>query len=227
MLGTRNFYDILPKKIKALSHTINYPNKSKVNIHLPSGIAIIGSTGSCKTNFLLNFIEVIDTFDRITIYAKKLDEPLYIYLIECLEKAGVRHEEFDNLASVIPPSEYDASKNNLVVFDDFMNSPKKSLEPVIDMFTMGRKNGITPVYIAQSYFLGIPQTIRNNVNYLVIFKLKAKNDMARILTDVSVDLDKDQMIALLAHIRSLGDTNFMLIDKVTNNPKLKCRINFS
>ena len=225
-LGTRNFYEILPKAIKDLSHPIKYPNKSKINIHLPSGIAVVGSTGSCKTNWLLNFIEVVETFDRVTIYAKKLDEVLYIYLIECLEKAGIQHEEFDHLNSVISPADYDSSKNNLVIIDDFMNAPKKSLEPIVDLFTMGRKNGITPVYIAQSYFLGIPQTIRNNINYLVVFKLKAKNDMARILTDVSVDLEKEQMIELLAYIRSLGDTHFMLIDKVTNDPKLKLRIDF-
>jgi len=225
-LGTRNYYEILPKAIKKLSHSINYPNKAKINIHLPSGYGIVGATGSMKTNHLINLIEAIDTFDRVTIYAKKLDEVLYIYLIDCLEKAGIQHEEFDHLDSVIPPSEYDSSKNNLVIIDDFMNAPKKSLEPIVDLFTMGRKNGITPVYIAQSYFLGIPQTIRNNISYLAIFKLRAKNDMARILTDVSLDLDRDNMIKLLAHIRSLGPTHFMLIDKVTDDPKLKLRIDF-
>jgi len=209
-----------------MSHKIDYPNKSKINIHLPSGFAVIGSSGSCKTNWVLNFIELVETFDRVTLYAKKLDEPLYIYLVKCLEAAGIEHEEFDHLDSVIPCPEYDSKKNNLVIVDDFMNAPKKALEPIVDLFTMGRKNGITPIYLAQSYFQGIPQTIRSNISYLVVFKIKAKNDMARIMTDASVDLERDQLIRLLAHIRSMGDTNFMLIDKVTNDPSLKLRINF-
>jgi hypothetical protein len=226
-LGTRNFYKILPKAIAAQgsAHAIDYPNKSKINIHLPSGICVIGATGSCKTNWVLNFIEQVDSFDRVTIYAKKLDEVLYIYLIGCLDAAGIEHEEFDNLDSVIPCSEYDSKKNNLVIIDDFM-SAGKSLEPICDLFTMGRKAGITPIYLAQSYFKGVPQTIRLNVNYIVVMKIKSRSDMARILTDVSVDLDKDQMMELLKYIRSLGDTHFMLIDKVTNRDDLKLRINF-
>jgi Poxvirus A32 protein len=151
---------------------------------------------------------------------------LYVYLIGCLDAAGIEHEEFDNLDDVIPCSQYDKSKNNLVIIDDFMSAPKKALEPICDLFTMGRKSGITPIYLAQSYFLGIPQTIRLNVNYLVVMKIKARNDMARILSDVSVDVNKDEMMELLKYIRSLGETNFMLIDKVTNRDDLKLRINF-
>jgi hypothetical protein len=227
-VGTRNFYKILPKAFaaRASAHAIDYPNKSKINMHLPSGVAVIGATGSCKTNWVLNFIEQVDTFDRVTIYAKNLNEVLYVYLVACLEKAGIQHEEFDNLDDVIPCSDYDPSLNNLVVIDDFMSAPKKALEPICDLFTMGRKCGITPVYLAQSYFAGIPQTIRLNVNYLVVMKIKSRGDLARIMKDASIDHDQDQMMELLKYIRSLGETHFLLIDKVTNRDDLKLRIDF-
>jgi hypothetical protein len=224
MIGTRNYYEILPKNM--LGATIKYPNEKKINVKLPNGFLVCGATGSCKTNWVLNFIELVGTFDRVTIYAKKLDEPLYLYLLDCLKKAGVQHEAFDNLDSVIPPTDYDSRKNNLVVVDDFMSAPKKSLEPIINLFTMGRKNGVTPLWLSQSFYQGTPTTIRNNVSYVVLFKLKAKRDMERILADVSTDLDTEQAIDLLKHIRSLGDTHFMLIDKATSDPKLKCRIDF-
>ncbi len=225
-LGTTNFYKLIPKSILDVNPKITYANQSKINIHLPSGFNVCGSSGAGKTNWLLNFISLVDSFDRVTIYAKKLDEPLYIYLIHCLEKAGIQHEEFDHLDSVIPAKEYDSTKNNLVIADDWMNAPKKALEPIIDLFTMGRKNGISPVWICQSYFQGAPQTIRLNVNYLVLFKLKTKKDIARIMSDASVDAEPEELIRLLTHIQSLGQTNFMLIDKVTNDPSLKVRVNF-
>ncbi len=216
-IGTRNFYEILPKALNSDADKITYPNEKLINVSLPSGIAVIGSTGSCKTNWLLN---------RVTLYAKKLDEKLYIYLLDALEKAGIPHEAFNTLEKVIPCKEYDAKQNNLVIIDDFMNAPKKALEPIVDLFTMGRKNSITPVFLSQSFFRGIPQTIRENVNYIVVFKLKSKGDMNRIMADVSLDYSRDEMVELLKHIRSKGDRYFMLIDKVTNNPSLKVRMNF-
>jgi len=225
-IGTRNFYEILPKALHSDADKITYPNEKLINVSLPSGIAVIGSTGSFKTNWLLNLIEVVGTFDRVTLYAKKLDEKLYIYLLNCLEQAGIPHEAFDTLEKVIPCNEYDAKQNNLVIIDDFMNAPKKALEPIVDLFTMGRKNSITPIYLAQTYFSGVPKTIRDNVNYLVVFKLKSKSDINRIMADVSLDYSKDEMVELLKHIRSKGDRYFMLIDKITNNPSLKVRMNF-
>ncbi len=225
-LGTTNFYKIIPKSILDVNPKITYANQSKINIHLPSGFNVCASSGAGKTNWVLNFISLVDSFDRVTIYAKKLDESLYIYLIHCLEKAGIQHEEFDHLDSVIPAKEYDSTKNNLVIIDDWMNAPKKALEPIIDLFTLGRKNGLSPVWLSQSYFQGCPQTIRLNVNYLVIIKLKSKKDIARIMSDASVDVEPEELIRLLTHVQSLGQGNFMLIDKVTNDPALKIRVNF-
>ena len=223
-MGTRNYYTLLPKKY--LPATIEYKNKKIMNINLPARIGIIGASGSCKTNWLLNFIECVDSFDRVTIYAKNTQEPLYQYLMSCLDDSRIAYEVFDDLTAVIPCSEYEARDNNLVIFDDFQNSSAKDLKPVNDIFTMGRKNGITAVYIAQSYFKGIPSIIRANLNYLVILKISTKNDLARVISDNSLDVEPDTLMALLKHIRSLGKTHFMLLDKDTIDSDLKYRIDY-
>jgi hypothetical protein len=223
-LGTKNFYVGMDKKYKP--HSIEYPNKSKIHINLPCRIGVIGASGSCKTNWLLNFICLVDSFDRVTIYAKNLEEPLYLMLLDALKKSGIKHESFNTIEDVIPCPEYDAKKNNLVIVDDFQNASAKQLQPVNDIATMGRKNGITFVYIAQTFHRGIPLVVRANLNYLVIFKINTTGDLQRILNDNSLDMSVDKMRELLRYIRSLGITNFLLIDKDTNEPDLKYRINF-
>ena len=177
-LGTKNFYEIVPKKY--LQSSINYANKAKMNINLPARIAVVGASGSCKTNWLINFIELVDSFDTVTIYAKNTEETLYAFLIDALKVANIPCSVFNDLSNVIPCDQYNKNKNNLVIFDDFNNASTKELEPVKDIYTMGRKSGITSVYIAQKYH-SIPIVVRSNINYLVIFKISTKNDLARVI----------------------------------------------
>ena len=54
---------------------------------------LIGSSGSGKTNALLNLIQQDNDslIDKIYFYAKDLDEPKYQFLIKKREDAGIRH----------------------------------------------------------------------------------------------------------------------------------------
>ena len=54
-------------------------------------ILIIGSSGSRKTNALLNLIKEQDDIDKIYLYAKDLSEPKYEFLIKKYEDAGAKH----------------------------------------------------------------------------------------------------------------------------------------
>ena len=57
----------------------------------PHTILIIGSSGSRKTNALLNLIKEQDDIDKIYLYAKDLSEPKYEFLIKKYEDAGAKH----------------------------------------------------------------------------------------------------------------------------------------
>ena len=50
---------------------------------------IIGSSGSGKTNALLNLIQKDNFIDKIYLYAKDLEEPQYQLSIEKSENAGI------------------------------------------------------------------------------------------------------------------------------------------
>ena len=53
---------------------------------------IIGPSGSCKTNYLLNSIKKDNNIiDKIYFHAKDLEEPIYQLLIDEREKAGLNN----------------------------------------------------------------------------------------------------------------------------------------
>ena len=57
----------------------------------PYRILIISSSGSGKTNTLLNLINKQKDIGIIYLYAKDLSEPKYEYLIKNHENAGIKH----------------------------------------------------------------------------------------------------------------------------------------
>ena len=57
----------------------------------PYRILIIGSSGSRKTNTLLNLIKEQDDIDKMYLDTKDLSEPKYEYLVKKRENAGIKH----------------------------------------------------------------------------------------------------------------------------------------
>ena len=54
-------------------------------------ILIIGSSGSGKTNALLDLIKEQDDINKIYLYAKDLSEPKYEFFIKKHEDARIKH----------------------------------------------------------------------------------------------------------------------------------------
>ena len=54
-------------------------------------ILIIGSSGSGKTNALLDLIKEQDDINKIYLHAKDLSEPKYEFFIKKHEDAGIKH----------------------------------------------------------------------------------------------------------------------------------------
>ena len=57
----------------------------------PYGILKIGSSGSGKTNALLNLIKEQDDIDKIYLYVKDLSEPKYEFLTKKRENTEIKH----------------------------------------------------------------------------------------------------------------------------------------
>jgi len=76
---------------------------------------------------------------------------------------GVNKPEF------IPhPDQLNSKKKNLCIFDDVLEQRQNIIS---SYFTKGRHNSCQSIYISQSYMHVPKGTIRNNCNFLILFKL--------------------------------------------------------
>ena len=120
---------------------------------------IIGSSGSGKTNTLLNLINNHPDIDKIYLYAKYEDK--YQFLIKKTESIGLKH--FNNPEAFIEYSNdmhdvykninsYNPNKENkiLIVFDDMIADliNNKNINSIVtELFIRGRKLNISSTII--------------------------------------------------------------------------------
>ena len=127
---------------------------------------IIGSSGSGKTNVLLNLIDNQPDIDKIYLYAKDPYEAKYQYLIKICEKVGINHhkdlrayiEYINDMRDVyINIGDYNPDRENkiLIVFDDMIADMinNRMLDSILtELFIRGRKLNTSLAFIMQSYF---------------------------------------------------------------------------
>ena len=167
----------------------------------PYRILIIGSSGSGKTDALLNLINNQPDIDKIYLYAKDPYEAKYQYLIKKRENVGLDH--FDDLKAFIEYSndmqnvyknieDYNLGKKRkiLIVFDDMIADMinNKKLNPIVtELFIRGRKLNISVVCITQSYFK-VPKGVRINSTHFFIMKILNKRELQQIALNHSSDI---------------------------------------
>ena len=210
-----NFYELDSVK-KFVPKSIN-PNYDQHHISVPFRSVVIGSSGSGKTNFLLNLIKIMTgTFNHIYIYSQAR-EPLYDYLESKIPDSmltiryGLQHcREF---------KEDDYYGQSLVVFDDQVN--EKDQKVIQELFIRGRKiaNGISLLYLTQSYFR-VPKIIRGQCNYIFILKVSGNRDLKMILNEYALGATVEQLQQLYQYCCGTSEINaFMTIDLQTTQDK--------
>ena len=164
---------------------------------------IIGSSESGKTNYLLNSIqEDSNIIDKIHLYAKDLEGPKYLFLIEKREQAGIKNLkdpnafiEYSNSMDDIYDSIEDYNKKRkrkvLIIFDDMIShviSCKKAQLVLKELFIRCRKLNISLCFLTQSYF-SVPKDVRLNCTHFTIFKLNKRRELQNIAINHSADID--------------------------------------
>ena len=218
-----NCYDRLPKKYRVN----NYHNPNKLMPQHPFRLCICGASNTGKTNTLMNIIELSENFHKIYLYAKKLDESLYQYLIDSWEKRGEKLDVelivYSNvIEDMISVDDVDESIQNLIVIDDFVC--EKNLDKVSELFIRGRKSNCSIVFISQSYF-GIPTQVRINSDYFIFTRNLKGNELTQVAKDQSGILSIDEFKRMYRSATSEG-YNFLLIDLKSKNDKYRFRRNF-
>lgn len=79
---------------------------------------------------------------------------------------------FTNCELIPDPSELDPDKKNLLVLDDCYLGKQNKAEAY---YSRGRHNNCDTIFLSQNYFRLPRQTIRENCNFLILFKQDTRN----------------------------------------------------
>ena len=117
-------------------------------------------------------------------------------------------------------------RDSLVLFDDLMTSKlgKKRAE---DLFMKGRPLGINIIFITQSYYELPRRTIRENANFLVLFKQNVKTIDHLFRDCVDPDMSKKEFLKFANTVWLKSKHEFITIDKSSEVGEGKYRQGFS
>lgn len=223
------------------------PNQNPLLPKSPFRLLILGSSGSGKTNLLVNLIYDYLKFDGLFVCAKDVFEPKYSKLqdnftmFDDIEKEDIIHcksvkkkesllELFDKYkkekvlfssdsSEFIKVDDLDPSMKNLVIFDDCIT--EKDQSDIVELFIRGRKKNASMIYLSQSYY-ATPINIRKNCNYFIFFSLQPK-EIQQIIREIDGNLTTEEFKELYKKaIRNRFD--FFMLDLV--NPDMRYRRNF-
>lgn len=228
-----NFYTL--PQVQAYAKNYWNPNFERHKIKVPFRLICIASSGGGKSNLFLNIISVFsDTFHKIIIYTQNRDEQLYNWLSAEMNKDINNkfldiYEGLDHLNNCNLDEEYDKDKQYLIIFDDQCNERDQS--KICELYIRGRKlgSGCSLCYLTQSYYK-CPKLVRDQANYILMRKVQGTRDLNMILKDCSLSATKEQLLNMYEYATYSEDindiTNFLMIDKETNDPNLRYRKNF-
>lgn len=148
----------------------NVKQKKKHGTLFPNSIRgiIVGPSNCGKTNVMLSILLDVNglKFENIYLYSKSLHQPKYAYLKKVIKSIKEMHYyEFSNNCEVMLPSK--AKPNSVFIFDDVACEKQNTIR---DYFCMGRHSGVDSFYLCQSYTHIPKHLIRDNANYIILFK---------------------------------------------------------
>lgn len=194
----------------------------------PSRALLVGSSGSGKTNLLLNLIlkeNGID-FDYLFVFSKSIEQKAYSDLRTAYEEIEEKHNKkiayfFNNCEDLIPLDE--CPEDSLVVFDDCLMDKQDKIK---EYFIRSRHKNISCVYLTQSFTKVDLQVIRNNVNFICVFKQNESYTKRIYQEFVSSDMSLEQFQKFCKDCWSIPH-GFITIDmtKTPHNGKYKCMLN--
>lgn len=180
---------------------------------LPSSVrAVICGPSNCgKTNALLTLITHPNglRFENVYLYSKSLNQPKYKLLKRLLEPVkGIGYFPFQDHDQVIKPE--DARPNSVMIFDDVACEKQDNMRA---FFCMGRHRDVDSFYLCQTYARIPKHLVRDNTNFLILFRQDDMN-LRHIYDDhVNTDMSYTQFKDLCSACWNEGKYSFMVIDK--------------
>lgn len=179
---------------------------------LPNTIRCIicGPSNCGKTNVMISLLLHKNglKFKNIYLYSKTTFQPQYCFLNNVLSKIPeINFFIFNDSQEVVPPHE--ALSNSVFIFDDVACENQVNIR---NYFAMGRHKQIDCFYLSQTYSKIPKQLIRDNVNFLLIFKQDNINLKHIYNEHVNSDMKWDEFKKLCSDIWR-DPFSFLLINK--------------
>lgn len=180
---------------------------------LPNTIrAIVCGPSNCgKTTALLSLLLSPNglRFMNVYIFSKSLNQPKYQFLNNVLsDMKTVGYFPYSNNADIVHP-QY-AIPHSVFIFDDIACDKQ---DVVKEYFAMGRHNNIDMFYLCQSYAQIPKHLIRDNANFLLLFKQDGLNLKNIYNSHVNTDMSYDKFQAMCEKCWSDDNYGFLIIDK--------------
>lgn len=192
---------------------------------LPNTIRCIicGPSNCGKTNVMVSLLlhENGLKFKNLYLYSKTTFQPKYRFLREVLRRVPqIQFNEFNDDKDVIAPNE--ALTNSVFIFDDVVCEKQINIR---NYFSMGRHKQIDCFYLSQTYSKIPKQLLRDNANFLIIFKQDDVNLKHIYEEHVNSDLLWNQFKDICKTVWS-NPYNFLLINKESPLNNGRYRQNF-
>src|SRR5271156_6668778 len=120
-----------------------------------------------KSN-ILAFIQNEDNFKTAHGELPPINEPCEIFASATKPKGKITITGVNKPEFIPHPDQLNSKKKNLCIFDDVLEQRQNIIS---SYFTKGRHNCCQSIYISQSYMHVPKGPIRNNCNFLILFKL--------------------------------------------------------
>lgn len=190
----------------------NNETERRHGVLLPSSIRciIVGPSNCGKTNVIISLLIHPNglCFKNIYIFSKSLYQSKYEYLRKVLEPIkDIGYYTYNNSTEILKPNE--AKDHSVFVFDDVISENQL---PIRMYFSMGRHRKVDSFFLGQSYSRIGKQLIRDNCNFLIVFKQDDTN-LRHIYSDhVSPDMSfqRFQDMCAICWNEKYG---FLVIDK--------------
>ena len=95
---------------------------------------------------------------------------------------------YDDCQDIPDPSALDSTQNNLLLCDDCFLGKHNKAEAY---YTRGRHNNSDTIYIAQNYFRLTRHTIRENLNFIILFSQDVKNLTMALVIYPSLGMERE------------------------------------
>lgn len=201
------------------------PQEIRHSALLPNTIRCIicGPSNCGKTNVVISLLlhENGLKFQNLYLYSKTNFQPKYCFLREVLRRVPqIKFTEFNDDKDVISPSE--ASPNSVFIFDDVVCENQLNIR---NYFCMGRHKQIDCFYLSQTYSKVPKQLLRDNANFIIIFKQDDVNLKHIYEEHVNSDLPWNQFKDVCKTVWK-NPYNFLLINKESPLNNGRYRQNF-